>query len=325
MSSFPLEQLVALLRERASSPSAPIDVQRGVHERAVSKVPVADGVELKRVQSDGGPLEWLTPSGPLRSEVLLWFHGGGYGIGSSATSRGMVSYLAAMTGARGATLEYRLAPEYPYPAAIEDAQAAYRWLLVEQGVEPTKLVVGGDSAGGGLALATLASLRDAGDPMPSGVLCFSPWVDLSLSAPSLTANAATDPQVTRAALEGMASRYLGGVDSRSPQASPLFGDLAGLPPLLIQVGGAEALLDDSVRLARAAAEAGCAVVLEQWPNMIHVWQAFAPGLADGTAALERAAQWLIERWGESPHQRRTSDVAERTGLQTPPPGVRSRT
>jgi epsilon-lactone hydrolase len=301
MNELSLERLVALLRERASSPGATIEVQRRHHDRAVAKVPVADGVEFIRVQSHGGPLEWLVPSGPSKPEVLLWFHGGGFGMGSSVTARGMVSYLAAMTGARGATLEYRLAPEYPYPAAIEDAQAAYRWLLVEQGVEPTKLVVGSDSSGGGLALAALASLRDAGCPMPAGVLCFSPWVDLSLSASSLLANAATDPQVTRAGLEGMAARYLGGVDPQSPRVSPLFGDFAGFPPLLIQVGGAEVLLDDSVRLARAATEAGCEVVLEQWPNMIHVWQAFAPGLAEGTAALKRAAQWLTERWGESPN------------------------
>jgi acetyl esterase/lipase len=281
-------------------------VQRRDHDRAVAKVPVADGVQLERVQSAGGPLEWLIPSGPSRPEVLLWFHGGGFGLGSSATARGMVSCLAAMTGARGATLEYHLAPEYPYPAAVEDARAAYRWLLAEQRVEPTNLVVGGDSSGGGLALATLASLREAGDPMPAGVLCFSPWVDLSLSASSLTTNAATDPQVTRAGLEGMAARYLAGVDPRSPHVSPLYGDLAGLPALLIQVGGAEALLDDSVRLARAASEAGCEVVLEEWPNMIHVWQAFAPGLVEGTAALERAARWLTDRWGESPHPHRPS-------------------
>jgi acetyl esterase/lipase len=216
----------------------------------------------------------------------------------------MVSYLAATTGARGATLEYRLAPEHPYPAAVEDAQAAYRWLLTEGGVEPAKLVVGGDSSGAGLALAALVGLRDAGDPMPAGAVCFSPWVDLSLSAPSLTANSATDPQVSRKRLAGMAARYLDGIDPSSPYVSPLFADLSGLPPLLIQVGGAEALLDDSARLARVAAAAGCEVDFEEWPNMIHVWQAFAPGLAEGTAALRRAAQWLTERW-RIPHPRLT--------------------
>jgi epsilon-lactone hydrolase len=299
LSEFSFERLVDILRERASPPGTPIEVQRREHDRAVAKVPAAEGVELKRIKSDGGPLEWLIPPGPPRSEVLLWFHGGGFGMGSSATARGMVSYLAAMTGARGAVLEYRLAPEHPYPAALEDAQAAYDWLLAKQGVEPTKLVMGGDSSGGGLVVATLATLRDAGYPMPAGALCFSPWVDLSLSASSLASNAATDPQVTRAGLEEMASRYLGEVDARSPRVSPLFGDLAGLPPLLIQVGGAEALLDDSLRLARAARAAGCEVVVEQWPDMIHVWQAFAPGLADGTAALQHAAGWLTERWAES--------------------------
>ena len=300
MSGFSLERLVALLRERASPPDAPIEILRRDHDRAVSRVPVADSVEILRVESWGGPLEWLTPSKGSRPEVLLWFHGGGLGMGSCVTARGMISCLAAMTGARGATLDYRLAPEHPYPAALEDAQAAYRWLLAERGVAPAKLVVGGDSAGGGLALATLVSLREAGDPMPAGALFFSPWVDFSLSAPSLVTNAATDPQVTRAALEGMAARYAGGVDLRSPQVSPLFSDLTGLPPLLIQVGGAEALLDDSLQLAHAAAAAGCEVVLEQWPDMIHVWQAFAPGLAEGTAALEHAARWLDERWGRGP-------------------------
>jgi acetyl esterase/lipase len=201
-----------------------------------------------------------------------------------------------MTGARGAALEYRLAPEHPYPAAVEDAQAAYRWLLTESGVEPAKLVVGGDSSGAGLVLAALVGLRDAGDPMPAGAVCFSPWVDLSLSAPSLTANSATDPQVSRERLAGMAARYLNGVDPSSPHVSPLFADLSGLPPLLIQVGGAEALLDDSARLARVASAAGCEVDFEEWPKMIHVWQAFAHGLAEGTAALRRAAQWLTERW-----------------------------
>jgi acetyl esterase/lipase len=280
MSGFSLERLVDLLRERAISPGAPIEVQRRDHDRAVAKAPVADGVELKRVQSNGGPLEWLIPSGRSRPEVLLWFHGGGFGIGSSATARGMVSYLAAMTGARGATLEYRLAPEHPYPAAVEDAQAAYRWLLVEQGVEPTKLVVGGDSAGGALALATLVRLRDAGDPMRAGALCFSPWVDLSLSVwpkGERRDRPATDP----CGLEGMAARYLGGVDPRSPHVSPLFGDLAGLPPLLIQVGGVEALLDDSVRLARAAADAGCEVVFEQWRNMIQYGKRLPPASRTG--------------------------------------------
>src|SRR3984893_13406318 len=144
MSGFSLERLVALLRERSSSPGAPIEVQRRDHDRAVAKVPVADGVELIRVQSNGGTLEWLVPSGPSRPEVLLWFHGGGFGMGSSATARGMVSYLAAMTGARGATLEYRLAPDDPYPAAIEDARAVSCWLLVAQGVEPKEVVGGGD-------------------------------------------------------------------------------------------------------------------------------------------------------------------------------------
>jgi monoterpene epsilon-lactone hydrolase len=297
MSGFSLERLVDLLREHAGSPSAPIELQRRDHDRAVAEAPVADGVAFERVRSDGGPLEWLIPSGSPTPAVLLWFHGGGFAIGSSVTARGMVSTLAAMTGARGASLEYRLAPENPYPAALEDAQAAYRWLL-EQGVQPRNLVVGGDSAGGGLVVAALASLRDTGNPMPAGALLFSPWVDLSLSGSSLLTDAAADPQVTRAGLERMAAWYLGDADPRSPYVSPLFGDLAGFPPLLIQVGGAEALLDDSVRLARAAAEAGCEVALDRWPNMIHVWQSFAPGLAEGTAALERAADWLVERWGD---------------------------
>jgi monoterpene epsilon-lactone hydrolase len=299
VSEFTLDQLVTLLRERATPPGSSVELQRRDHDLAVSKAPVATGVEILRSMSDGGPIEWLIPLGRAGSGVLLWFHGGGFGMGSCGSARGMVSHLAAMTGARGVTLDYRLAPEHPFPSAVEDAFAAYRWLIEKQGVDPKKLVVGGDSSGGGLALAMLASVRDANYAPPAGVLCFSPWVDLSLSARSLTSNAATDPQVTRAGLEGMASRYLRDVDPESPLASPLFGELKGLPPLLIQVGEAEALLDDSVRLARAATEAGCDVTLDSWPKMIHVWQAFAPGLAEGTAALVRAAHWLAQRWGES--------------------------
>jgi monoterpene epsilon-lactone hydrolase len=288
---FSVGQLVELLLRHTLPADTPLEVLRREHDRAVAKAPVAPGVAVSTSMSSGGLIEWLVPpaAGP---EVLLWLHGGGFGLGSSVTARGMVSTLSARSGVRGASLNYRLAPEYPYPAGVEDAQAAYMWLL-EQGVLPSQVVIAGDSAGGGLALAALVRIRDGGGPMPAGALCFSPWVDLSLS--EISRDSPNDPQVTRDGLQTWARRYLNGIDPRSPGASPLFANLAGLPPLLIQVGGAETLREDSVRFARAASFAGCEVVIDEWPDMIHVWQAFAPGLARGTAALDSAAQWVRSR------------------------------
>jgi acetyl esterase/lipase len=210
-----------------------------------------------------------------------------------------VSQLAVATAARVLSVDYRLAPEHPFPAAVHDATGAYSWLL-DQGVDPATVALGGDSAGGGLTVAALLAAKERGLPMPAAAVCISPWVDLTLSSPSVDRNAATDPEVTRTQLARWADLYLAGADPKDPLASPVFGDHAGLPPLLIHAGTAEAIEDDAVHLAVAAREAGVPVTLELYEDMIHVWHAFAPGLPEATATIERLAGWLQERWATAP-------------------------
>jgi acetyl esterase/lipase len=188
-------------------------------------------------------------------------------------------------------LGYRLAPEHPFPAALDDALAGYRFLLA-QGIEPRHVAVGGDSAGGGLTLALLVSLRDAGLPLPACAWCISPWVDLEMRGASMTAKAETDPLIQRQYLRELAACYLGGADPRTPLAAPLHADLNGLPPLLVQVGSAETLLDDAVRLAARAGAAGTSTRLEIWPDMIHAWPLFHPQLAAGRRALAAAGAFI---------------------------------
>lgn len=289
-----LARLAEVLRERRPRPGDPVEVQRSNMEAAVAKLPVAEGVATRPVVVAGRPAEWLEPSGPVHEGLVLHLHGGGYVVGSLNTVRAMASQLARARRSSVLTLDYRLAPEHPFPAAVEDAVAAFRWLLGE-GHDPAAIALSGDSAGGGLALATAIALRDQGDPLPGAVVCISPWTDLSLSGSSIDANAESDPQISRRGLQEMAALYLAEQDPTHPLASPLFADLSGLPPLLIHVGGAEALLDDATRLAEAATAAGVDVTLERWDDMIHVWHAFAPGLVEGTAGIERVAEWLGER------------------------------
>lgn len=191
-------------------------------------------------------------------------------------------------------LNYRLAPENPFPAAVDDAVAGYRWLL-GQGYKPSKIAVAGDSAGGGLTVATLVAIREAGLPLPAAGVCQSPWVDLEGIGESMTTRAKVDPVVQREGLNGMAQGYLQGKDPRTPLAAPLYADLKGLPPLLIQVGDAETLLDDSNRLTERAKAAGVQVKIEVWPEMIHVWQLFASFLPEGQQAVDVIGKFIAER------------------------------
>ena len=238
--------------------------------------------------------EWLTPTTADARRVVLYLHGGGYVSGSPATHRTVTARLAHAAGARLFALDYRLAPEHPFPAALEDAWAAYWWLITEQHVAPAQIVVAGDSAGGGLTLALLLALRDAGMPLPAGAVGLSPWLDLTLAGATLTANAPTD-YLNADVLRASAQMYSGAHDLREPLLSPLYAELAGLPPLLLQAGGAEMLLDDSRRFAARAQAAGVAVQLALYPHMVHVWHFTWRLEAQARQALAEIGEFVRER------------------------------
>jgi acetyl esterase/lipase len=240
----------------------------------------------------------MVPPNATGNRTILYVHGGGYVIGCPADYREMIPRIARAAQARALAVDYRLAPENPHPAAVDDAVQAYRWLL-DQGVRPEEIVVAGDSAGGGLAVATLVAARDAGLPLPAAGVCISPWVDMEGTGDSMTANAERDPLVKKDLIAGMAQAYLGDQDPRSPLAAPLHADLRGLPPLLIQVGTAETLLDDARRLSERAKAAGVNVTLEEWPDMIHVWHFFGSFLPEGQQASDRIGEFVMERAGRA--------------------------
>ncbi|HEX5325250.1 MAG TPA: alpha/beta hydrolase [Acetobacteraceae bacterium] len=241
-------------------------------------------VRVEAVNANGVAAEWTTTPGADPSCVILFLHGGGYISGSIDSHRHMIAQAGREARARTLALGYRLAPEHPFPAALDDAIAGYRFLLT-LGIEPRRIALAGESAGGGLAIATLVSLRDAGTALPACTWCSSPWVELEITGESATEKAAVDPLIQKPYLVQIASMYLNGADPSTPLASPLHADLRGLPPMLIQVGAAETLLDDAVRLARAAGAANVRTTLEVWPDMIHAWHLFYQQVAAGRRAL----------------------------------------
>lgn len=248
------------------------------------------GVEIALIDIDGMPAEIITPEGTTPERTLLYLHGGGYILCSPDTHRPLVAALAKKSGSRALLIDYRLAPEHPFPAAIDDAMKAYRWLLA-QGTDHKTITLAGDSAGGGLTMATLFSLRDAGDPMPAGAALLSPWTDLAMSGESHVTLQERDPMLSVEGAHIGARHYLGGASPTNPLASPLYGHFDGLPPLLIHVGGNEILLDDSLRLAERAKSAGVEVTLKVWPGMPHVFQA-ARFLPEARSSVNEIAAFL---------------------------------
>lgn len=247
--------------------------------------PVAADISLETVDVDGVPGEWSDSPGCDTSRVLLYFHGGGYCSGSIASHRRMVTEAGRAASIRTLAIGYSLAPEHPFPQALQDARTAWSW-LVGEGVEPDRIVVGGDSAGGGLTAALINGLRDEGRALPGCAWLVSPWTDLTMSGASLRYKNDVDPLIHKDYLEGLAETYLPeGVHRRDPRVSPLFADLRGFPPLLIQVGSAETLLDDATRFAAAAGVADVRVTLEVWPHMIHAWPMWNAVLEPGRKAL----------------------------------------
>jgi epsilon-lactone hydrolase len=291
MSLLQLEQLQPLLAADKARFVGELDQIRRGFEEMLTQFPPASGVVFKEETAGGVPAIWCIPADAVKGRVLLYLHGGGYAIGSAKAYRLFVSRLAASLKARVLIPDYRLGPENPFPAAFEDAVAAYRW-LIDQSVAPQSLTIAGDSCGGGLTIATLVAARDAGLPMPAGAFVMSPWVDLSISGESIVAKAQEDTVLAVPELQGMAGAYLGATDPKTPSASPLYANLAGLPPLLIQVGSSEILLDDANRLAARAGAAGVKVRLEIWPSMFHVWHLYGPLLDEGRDALNDGAAFL---------------------------------
>ena len=272
-----------------------IDERRAVYDRAeqVFKVPADTAVEP--VTTRGVPGEWIRPAGARTDAVLLYLHGGGYVIGSSRSHRHLAEAIARSAGVACLLPDYRLAPEHPFPAAVDDAVNAYRWLIEDRKIAPGRIAIAGDSAGGGLTVATLVAIRDAGLPLPAAGVSISPWTDLTCSAPSYEAKAASDPIVALENITVMAKTYLGAEDPRTPLASPLFADLRGLPPLLVHVGTEEVLLDDAARLAERARGAGVDVTYEAWEQMIHVWHWFLPWLDEAQAAVDKIGGFVRGR------------------------------
>jgi acetyl esterase/lipase len=254
--------------------------------------PVAADIRLDPVDVDGLRCEWSIAPGSEPSRVLLFFHGGGYCSGSIVSHRRMVTEAGRAAGARTLAVGFRLAPEHPFPAALDDALTAWRW-LARQGIDATHVAVGGDSAGGGLTLALIATLRDTRSDLPCCAWLVSPWTDLTLSGATLASKDAVDPLIHKAYLEELAGAYVpAGIDRKDPRISPLDADLRELPPTLIQVGSSETLLDDSTRLAAAAGAAGVAVTLEIWPDMIHAWPMWNARLEPGRRALAHAGAFM---------------------------------
>ena len=289
MSSSEIDAVRELLRSKPRPTSFPERRQR--LDAIGSTSPLAGDIGLEPIDANGVAAEWSLAPGSDPSKVLLFFHGGGYCSGSIVSHRGMVTEAGRAAQARTLAVGYRLAPEHPFPAAIEDARSAYRFLL-DQGVAPSKIAIGGDSAGGGLTLALMTSVRDAREPLPACAWLVSPWVDLRMTGASLAEKAAIDPLISKPYLEELASAYLAGADPANPLVSPLNADLAGLPPLLVQAGSAETLLDDAVRIARRAGAADVRVNLEIWPHMIHAWHLWAAQLEAGRRAIASGGAFI---------------------------------
>jgi len=296
MASRQLQAIVEVLRSRPSLAELSIEEQRVTFDTLTSQFQPAEDVRCERVDAGGVSAEWITTPEAADERIIYYLHGGGYVIGSINTHREMISRLSRAAGARALAIDYRLAPENPFPAAVEDSTAAYRWLL-STGADPARLVIAGDSAGGGLTVATFVALRDGGEPLPAAAVCLSPWVDLECLGESMTTKAEMDPMVPRESGLQWAKAYLGDAHPRTPLAAPLYADLTGLPPLLIQVGTAEVLLDDSTRLAERAKSAGVDVALEPWEDMIHVWQFFAAMLPEGQQAIDRIGEFIRKHAG----------------------------
>jgi acetyl esterase/lipase len=293
-----ISHLKALLREKV----IPFDVDVSLAERReeMEKVAfrVAEDISVETISIAGRSAEWLRAPDIEQQRAILYLHGGGYVMGSLNTHRALGGEISRAAKAAVLMFDYRLAPEAAHPAAVDDATDAYEWLL-EQGFAANDLAIAGDSAGGGLTAATLLALRDNQRALPKAAVCISPWSDLTCSNDSYQSRADADPMVTFSGLDEMVEHYVQGQDAKNPYVSPNFASLKSLPPLLIQVGNDEVLLDDSIKLHEQAQADSVDSTLEVWDDMIHVWHAFHPMLKEGQQGIDRVGEFLQTHWAKA--------------------------
>jgi epsilon-lactone hydrolase len=292
MSTLQRERLDAQLRGTGVGYEQSVGESRENFAKLMSALPVPEGIRVHETSLGGRPALRVIPDAGASAGTLLYLHGGSHVVGSPRTALGLTAGLVTRTGIPGISLDYRLAPEHPFPADVQDVVAAYRELL-EQGLTPGSIAFAGDSAGGGLTITGALAARDAGLPLPAAIVAFSPGLDATRAGESIVTKAEADPLINRAAIDYMSSLYVAGQDRRNPLLSPVVtADLTGLPPVLVQVGTNEMLLDDARRLARRASDAEVDVVLDITAKVPHVFQSFTGVLDEAAEALDRAALFL---------------------------------
>lgn len=295
MSQQQLDKLLGIFAGLPTLGSLSLEQERNNLDEGGARFKVPDDVTLQPVDVDGVPGEYLIAPGASDDKVVLYLHGGGYVIGSIKSHRYLMQNISRHSGAKTLGINYRLAPEDPFPAALEDATKAYLWLLTE-GYKPENIAIGGDSAGGGLTLATLINLRDQDQPLPAAGVLISPWADLTGEAESVKSRADSDPMIKPESLYELGGKYLNGIDPKTLLASPMFAGMNGLPPLCIHVGGREILYDDAITIANKAKHVGVEVELLDEPELFHVWHAFAPMLDEAQQAVEKIGDFLKRKF-----------------------------
>ena len=307
----PIDQVRALLKDLIGGPDTPFLARRKQAEEFAAAFVKPTGIVIEGGRLDGVAVEWIVPDGAHATRTFFHLHGGGYVLGTPAASRALTCALALRTRCRVVSVDYRLAPEHPFPAAVEDAVRAYRALLAH-GHKAGDLAIGGESAGGGLAVATLVEARAQNLPMPSSLIAISPWSDMQCEAGSFAVKADVDPMLTRRSLKEMADAYLKGADPLDVRASPALADLSGLPSMLIHAGSDEVLLDDAIALIDAASAARVEAKLVIFAGMIHVWHMFHAMLPEANEAIDALCAFVTDKWDESEVSRKSNIKQKRS-------------
>jgi monoterpene epsilon-lactone hydrolase len=293
MAGKEIEKIKKIIESYPDFINMPVQELREISDKNARWFPIPETASCTEIREDGITGEWIRAKSADDDRIIMYLHGGGYVTGSPRSHRHLAWALSEAASASVFSLEYRLAPEHPFPAAVEDAIRAYRWLITQHASD--RIAIAGDSAGGGLTVVTMVSLRDDGIPLPAAGICISPWTDLTCSSESYISRGGKDPLIRQKEISRFATMYLDGKDPKNPLASPLYADLRKLPPLLIQVGSDEVLFDDAVGLDRRAKKANVKSTIEIWSEMVHVWHIFYPMLKEGRDAIRRIGEFILQR------------------------------